>query len=216
MDVPTRVSASLGNLGNIALRRGDYATARGLFEEALALNRRHGMELGVAANLCNLGIVAYVTGENEVALSLLDESKALATEHQSLYGRAIVEGVLGEVLVETWRLREAAMTFRSSLEHAQELRAAELTAGGLEGIAFLAARAGNGEAAARLLGAASSIRRAENAAPPDIGGNRERTYDLTRRLLEPSTFDELVAEGETADDDAVAMIVEDALDVGVA
>ena len=66
----------LANLGLVARSQGDYARARALLEECLALRRGLGDTRGIASSLTNLGLVAQNQGDLPRAAALLDESLA--------------------------------------------------------------------------------------------------------------------------------------------
>jgi predicted ATPase/DNA-binding XRE family transcriptional regulator len=72
-----RAEALLG-AGQLAQTQGDYAAARMLLEESIALFRAVGDERGTAAVLLAAGFVARVQEEYETARSLLGEGLALA------------------------------------------------------------------------------------------------------------------------------------------
>jgi predicted ATPase/DNA-binding winged helix-turn-helix (wHTH) protein len=79
---------ALNGAGNLADHQGDYAAARSLYEECLALRRRLEDRAGVAVALNNLGQVAYDQGDYARAHSLFDESLALWWELGSQWGIA--------------------------------------------------------------------------------------------------------------------------------
>ena len=71
-----RAIALIGS-GALALQQGDYAPARVLHEEALALRRTLGDTQGIAAALNSLGNVAYRQGDYARAATLHEEALAL-------------------------------------------------------------------------------------------------------------------------------------------
>jgi tetratricopeptide (TPR) repeat protein len=64
---------ALNGAGELAARQGDYAAARALHQEALAVGRELGDRVRVAANLIGLGEVATDRGEHDQAAALLEE-----------------------------------------------------------------------------------------------------------------------------------------------
>src|SRR5436190_83325 len=74
------VALSLNNLGIVAQDEGDYAAARALHEESLALKREIGDKWGISYSLNNLGIVAAGQGDYTAARALFEESLALKRE----------------------------------------------------------------------------------------------------------------------------------------
>jgi predicted ATPase len=70
----------LGDLGNLAFQRHDYAQATALYEEGLALSYSAEDKLGVAGSLGALGGLAMAQGDYERAETLYEESLALMRE----------------------------------------------------------------------------------------------------------------------------------------
>ena len=56
---------SLGNLGNIAEKRGDLAEAERLYQESLAIKREIGDRRGEASSLIGLGRIASYNGNRD-------------------------------------------------------------------------------------------------------------------------------------------------------
>ena len=71
---------ALNGAGNLVYSQGDYAAARSLHEESLAIRRELGDKSGIAASLHNLGNVAYSQGEYAAARSLYEESLSIKRE----------------------------------------------------------------------------------------------------------------------------------------
>ncbi len=75
---------ALNALAFLYWRAGDVGRASPVAEAALAANREHGSELGMAWALGNLGAIAYYRDEPETAIGWLEESAASA--RQAKYG----------------------------------------------------------------------------------------------------------------------------------
>lgn len=71
------IAYALNNLGRIARDEGNYAEARRLSEESLALRRELGDKWGITYALNNLGLVARDEGDYATARALYEESLAL-------------------------------------------------------------------------------------------------------------------------------------------
>jgi predicted ATPase/transcriptional regulator with XRE-family HTH domain len=89
LDVATASNANvdisvLGNAfnaaGNLAWTIGDYALARRMHEQGLALRRQVGDKLRIASSLNNLGLVAQDVGDYEQARTLYEESLQICRE----------------------------------------------------------------------------------------------------------------------------------------
>jgi predicted ATPase/class 3 adenylate cyclase len=80
-DTPPAFRAkALNAAGYLALSRGDFAMARSLLEESLAIQRQLGDKADIAASLSNLGTAAIHQGDIVVARSLLEEGLAIRRE----------------------------------------------------------------------------------------------------------------------------------------
>src|SRR5579871_6424352 len=64
----------------------DYATARALYEESLAIRRELGDKNGIADSLSNLGEMAKEQGDYAAARALYEESLAIRRELGDKYG----------------------------------------------------------------------------------------------------------------------------------
>ena len=73
-------SASLNNLGLIAIRRGDYDIAERLYEASLAIKQEIGDRPGEAGSLNNLGLIAGIRGDYDEAERLFAASRAIRLE----------------------------------------------------------------------------------------------------------------------------------------
>ncbi|HEX2033493.1 MAG TPA: tetratricopeptide repeat protein [Chloroflexota bacterium] len=95
---------SLGSLGGLALDRGDLATARACFQEALALQReQRGRHL--CAALRDMGLLAQEEGDDAAARRYLEEGLALAQAHGELSVTGACHNELGRLL---WRRGQPA------------------------------------------------------------------------------------------------------------
>jgi predicted ATPase/DNA-binding XRE family transcriptional regulator len=77
---PTARAKALSGAGTLARYQGDFARARLLFEESLALRRGLGDKKGIAASLNNLGTIAWGQGDYATARLLFEESLAVRQE----------------------------------------------------------------------------------------------------------------------------------------
>lgn len=76
---PYRAKALTG-AGTLAIWRGDYASARRLFEESLAIRRELGDKKSVASALNNLGVIASMQGDYASSRVLYEESLTIRRE----------------------------------------------------------------------------------------------------------------------------------------
>ena len=93
----TARAKALSGAGGLAWQQGDYAIARALHDECLAIRCERGDQLGVAASLSNLGIVAYDQGDYAEARDLLERSLSIQRELGNKRGIAASLNNLGIV-----------------------------------------------------------------------------------------------------------------------
>lgn len=88
----------LGHLGAVAREKGNFAAARSLMEEALALSQGSGYKVAIARSLQGLGILLKDHGEYVKAHAVLEESLKLYRKLGNKYGIAITLFRLAQVL----------------------------------------------------------------------------------------------------------------------
>lgn len=91
---------ALNGAGNLAYNQGDYATARSLHEQSLALRRALDDRWGVAASLNNLGLIARMQAEYEQAQSLFEEAARFNRQLNNRTSEAINLNNLGNVAID--------------------------------------------------------------------------------------------------------------------
>jgi DNA-binding CsgD family transcriptional regulator/Tfp pilus assembly protein PilF len=106
-------------LGWVAANRGDYATARPLYEESLETYRALGDELGIASLLDSLGVIARLERRYTEARALFGESLAVCgragdqrDRAQTLYNLGLTEILTGDLETACQCLEEALAIFR--------------------------------------------------------------------------------------------------------
>lgn len=157
---------ALNTLGGVAYDLGDLQRAAALWEQSLAQSRAAGNLGEVARALGNMGEAYYHLGDLEAAAACHEEALALARQ----VGRTDVEayqiGDLGNVarqrgdLISAMALHHQALVLKWALG---ERRQIAIT---LEDLASIAGSTGQGERAARLLGAAAALRERIGAPQP--------------------------------------------------
>jgi tetratricopeptide (TPR) repeat protein len=157
----TRLMARASDLlGRIAVDREDYVRARERFEQSVRLYRELGNEHGTAASLGNLGITLQQLGEGAQSEQLLQEAQAILRRCGDAIGVAALQlaRAHGAYMQQQWA--EAAAQYRESLAALQAFGAQRAIAECLEGLGWVAQVAGPPERAARLWGAAATVRQA--------------------------------------------------------
>jgi predicted ATPase/DNA-binding SARP family transcriptional activator len=209
-DKPRNVANALSNLGAIVLAAGDHARATVVLEEAVPLARTVGDTRITALAINNLGDLALTTGDYERARPLFEESHALleargdtANLARSQFNRGAVDLMLGD-------LAGARLRFREGLLLASQTGDKEDVAWCLEGLASVAAREGEGERAATLLGVSGGLLRQMGADfKPFERQLHEATRSRAQELCGLEEYGELIARGES-----LPLAVTDELAVG--
>lgn len=106
---------SLGGLANIAILRGDMATARQRYQRNLGYFRQQDNISGIASSLEGLAAVAKNQGEFAEAAQLMNDALDIRRQSGTLLEIANAMGNLGAVLFDLERYTEAEKLTRESL-----------------------------------------------------------------------------------------------------
>lgn len=157
---PTRARAqALNGAGFFAWKQGDYAEARTLYEDSLALYRELGDQHGVAASLNNLGSIACDQGDYETARSLREEALVINRETGNRAWEAINLQNLGVVSQVLKEYTQAQALHEESLAIRRELGDRWGIAHSLNNLGDVAKNQGDYETADALLKESLAIRR---------------------------------------------------------
>jgi non-specific serine/threonine protein kinase len=183
-------------LGVIAECQGEQAQAGARYEESLALYREVGERAGISLALANLGLLATLQGDLEKASDLLMEALALCRKVGDQQGVAGALNGLKTVALKRGEIAQAEALGREALALDQERGDLRLCAVDLEGLACIAGAAGQGERAARLLGAAATLREALSAPQPTVDRvDTEQAVAAARTALGEEAWSEEFAAG---------------------
>jgi len=152
------IARTLNNLGVIAHDLGDYGAARALYEECLAIERGLKNQRGIALALDNLGLVAYRQGDYAAAHALFEECLEIRRKAGDPQDIGSPLNHLGLVAYRQGDYAAAREFFKECLEVRRELGSEAEIAECLEGFAGLMVAEGQAWRAARLYGAAESLR----------------------------------------------------------
>jgi len=155
---PRAVSGSLNALASIVAAGGDHERAVTMHEEALALRRALGDRLLIADSAYNLGDAAFFQGDTARAQTALEEALTLAEELSERPHAAAATCLLGELALRKGDLARAGERLRESLTMYVELADDRTSAECLCALGGVAAAEGAPEHAARLWGAADTLR----------------------------------------------------------
>jgi non-specific serine/threonine protein kinase len=210
------MAASLNILGAVAIDEGDFASARALHEESLAIVRQLGNRLGIANSLSNLGVVAYEQSDFVRARALYEESLAIERELGNSGGIATSLSDLGALAHKQGDYAAAGALRRESLMIRRELGDRRGMAYSLEGLAETSVTVlGSSRRAARILGAAERLREQIGTPLPPI---ELPQYDMKvasarAALGDDVAFDRAWQEGRALTlDEAIALALEETVE----
>jgi predicted ATPase/DNA-binding SARP family transcriptional activator len=149
-----RTAIALGNLGNVALLRGDYARTRALCEEAVSIYRRLGDDIRLSTNLENLACTALCEDEIGIALRLAREAVEAAIRAGDTRSQAWRRRVLALALIRSGQATAAGSELATSLELGEEIGDRHGLLQAVEVVGALATASGDASTAAVLVGAA--------------------------------------------------------------
>ncbi len=196
----------LDGLGQVAFAQGDYSAARTLFEESLALCRELGDKGAIAAGLQSLGLVACLQGDSAGAEASLGESLSIWRDLGNERRVAQCLSDLGLVAFRRGHSPEAQTLQQESLAIRRDLGHTEGMAENLERLAQIRATRADAAGAARLWGAAASLREAIGAPLlPVLRDEHTRNVRAARDVLGDDAFEAAWGEGKAMDaEEAVA------------
>lgn len=158
-------SGALRILSDVVAARGDVVRSIELQEEALSLRRGLGDPLLVSDATYHLGVSLFRSGDRIRARQVLSESLTIASDLGETAQRAAALFVLAELDLAAGDLEPAERQVRESLDIYTELENDRDRAECVVVLAGVALARGSSEHAARLLGAADTLR---GAAPLDV------------------------------------------------
>jgi predicted ATPase/class 3 adenylate cyclase/Tfp pilus assembly protein PilF len=128
----------LRGAGILARQQGDYAQAKAMHEQSLALFRELGLKLGIARELDALGEIAQCQGNYSQAIELHTESLALRYEIGDKEGVAVSLGQLGSIARGRGQYQYARELLEQSLELNREMGDKQYTALSLNNLGLIA------------------------------------------------------------------------------
>lgn len=202
IDRPVMLSMSLGMVADFDERSGDHAAAIGMLDEAIATNDALGLRGFTGSLVARLGWVLLHVGDVERAETMYERAlegarrlrnapvmflalTGMAVLHR-IHGRNAAAAAAGEEALELF-LAGGPRRFRNRIDPQNDLLAGAAACCSLLGV--LAAEAGHGERAARLLGHAEGLRSdADAPVPPFQRDDIARARDATVALLGHTAF----------------------------
>jgi predicted ATPase/transcriptional regulator with XRE-family HTH domain len=208
---------ALISLGLMALNQGALELAAARFEDSLLECRELDYHLGVGFALGNLGIVANARGDVHLATTRLEEALSVFRKvgDQDYIAGCLVN--LGELSRKRSDFAQALALQREALTLYRDLGYPRRCAAGLEALATSVGVAGQGKLAARLLGAAASVREALGAPQPaQEKAEVEQTLAAVRAALGEEAWQATFAAGRglTLEEAIAEALGEDGQSVG--
>jgi len=158
----------LNSLGIAHHHLGDLAAARPLLEESIAIARDVGNPVRLAAGLTNLGQLESTAGDFYRATQVLREALTIDSEQGDLLGMALDQHSLALVSLRAGRPGEARDLLAGTFDYVANSGDTSFLAHILELSAAITAALGDPLEAARLAGAAESIRQQSGMRSTDL------------------------------------------------
>jgi len=181
---------SLWNLGSVTGRLGDYAGARASFEKSLAIFQELGSRWGIALNLESLGKFALDQSDWKAARAYYEECLEVAQEMRDRYFYTGILLQLGYTAIQQGDYEGAHVFLAQSLALRRDLGDRPDLGAALDFFAILATVQGQRERAARIWGAADTLR----AGPHPMQVREVYRYET---ILQ-SEYDRLLSEARAA------------------
>lgn len=210
----TALASYLENAAFLHMLTGDFAKARSLFEQALALYRVLGVEGKIVAMLMNLADMKWALGELDAALAGFREA-ATQMKATPQFAKKDMLGVcltnLAGVLTERGDLTEALAVAREGLPLRRELNARAAW----DHLALRAGLAGQIEDAARVAGYADRLFVAsQSRRQPNEARARSRLADLLAARVPQDDLARLLGDGALmSEDEACALALGERLEL---
>jgi tetratricopeptide (TPR) repeat protein len=204
---PRGIAVALNDLGLLAQREGDDEAARPWHEESLAIVRTIGDRQVLANALFNLGALARRQGDTAAARSYWEECHAVDRELGVRLGFASWE--LALLAWEADQRTEAKALWAAILVEARDSGSVPGIARALACLASVAVSEGSADTAARLWGAALSLR--ERLAPT-LPSELQAPYDRDAAVLSAALGAEGIAAATAQGRD---LSLEEAYDLGL-
>jgi tetratricopeptide (TPR) repeat protein len=192
-------SAALTALGDVLSARGDHARALARYEEAVEVRERYGDPLLVTDAVYNLGMAAYHAADTVRARAAFSTALTQARELGEETYLAAAQLMLALLDFDASGPDTASERALEAYELYTHLEDDRSRARCVVVLAAAAAARGDRDSAARLLGAAQTLR--ADAAPDEFETPLlERVLPELEQALEPRALAELVAEGRSRAD----------------
>lgn len=204
-DVPRLRAAILSWYGFCLGLCDEFERGRRAYEEAVALLRQAGDALRLLAPLTNFADLEFKSGNVEAALQLGFESIAVSREFGTMTSIPFLN--VAAYLLAAGRLGDAWENAREGLLHGLKRQRHLIVAIALQHLAQVAARQGDTETAARLVGYADAAYASErHDRHPTEKHEYERIVAILRNAYAPSRLNALLTDGRALSQDAAVKL----------
>jgi tetratricopeptide (TPR) repeat protein len=195
----TSIADSLFDLARLCyVSQGDLTQAHTWLEESLALYQELGDKESIAYYLYLSGLLALGEGDTALAYSRVEQAVALFKEMRHQHGTTVSLYALAQVVGASGDDARSQSLYEEGIAVARKEGNRQTVAFGLEGLARVVAVQGALSWAARLWGAAETLRETSGAPiPPVERAAYERSVAATRAQLGGQAFAAAWAEGRT-------------------
>jgi len=181
------IARSLLSLGTVAAEQGDQDHAIELSERAAELYRKNDDRRGHALAISNLGGIALERGDYVQAAALSEQAYGLFETLEDSEGMAFALVNQGFAALSERDHARALTLLREALRRLVELEFKDIIGYCFEGLAAVLAFTGQGDAAARLLGAAEALRESLGV---DLAPAERETHDETTAAVRQAVGEE--------------------------
>jgi tetratricopeptide (TPR) repeat protein len=178
--------------GIILISQGALAQAKHAFDQSLRQARMYGNRVFEGLSLIVLGYATAVEGDYESAVRFLEQGEPVLRAEGALWELALlldIRSIIAHSRGEDYR--QTAHYLRESLSLSLQTRDLSTLVSALEGLAGARAGLGEGETAARLLGAAEALREMIDVFGSNSSNARERyehCLSLVRAQLDEASL----------------------------
>jgi hypothetical protein len=178
------IARSLGNLGTLAIDRGEVDNAYPLLQESLLLlkNTKSPPQV-IAIVLCNLGIAAYYQEKWDESRVYLEESLTLRRSLEDTEGMGVVLLNFGSLALRQQQIEVATMQYRESLRYILQSGSQQHLLSAAEGAAQALLLGGHPERAVRWFGAIATQRQEWGAVTKPLNRQEQAHYENHALLL---------------------------------
>ena len=204
-DVPRLRAAILSWYGFCLGLCDEFERGRRAYEESVATLRQAGDALRLLAPLTNFADLEFKSGNVDAALQLGFESIAVSREFGTMTSIPFLN--LAAYLLATGRLADAWENAREGLQHGLKRQRHLIVAIALQHLAQVAARQGDTETAAQLVGYADAAYASErHERHPTEKHEYERILAILRNAYAPSRLTALFARGRALSQEAAVRL----------